>query len=314
MPYEISMSHELNVQSADHELEFHGFRYLARTATAGAHATEPVVIIGGSSQDRLSWTRYESQLLPHASMLTLELPGYGEADPLPTEYGMDFLAGAVAHAIDVLVPGRVNLFGGCFGASISLHLVQLRPHLVSRLMLLGFAASMSPRYVASAHRWRLMWQEGRLDAMVQDMLEQFMAPPERGFVRRRAAVQRLMRQRWTTRSDRALAMDFTHRDRLLAHPWWPSAPAVTGRPLVVTGEHDILTPPDAGRQVACLLGGRFTTIKEADHLVHLERDADVAELMAHYFTEQPLEELPYLNAIESMASIIPEAASSATAP
>lgn len=306
------MNHEMSVQATDHELEYRGFRYLARTATAGAHVTEPVVIIGGSSQNRLSWTRYESQLLPHTSVLTLELPGYGEADPLSAEYGMDFLADAVAHAIDVLELGRVNLFGGCFGASISLHLVQRRPHLVSRLMVLGFAPSMSPRYVESAHRWRLMWQEGRLDEMVQDMLEQFMAPPQLGFVRRRAAVQRLMRHRWTTRSDRALAMDFTHRDRLLAHPWWPSEPVVANGALVATGEHDILTPPDAGRQVARVLGGRFTTIREADHLVHLERDAEVAELMARYFTEQTLEDLPYLNAVEAMAPPIPETAGSAT--
>ncbi|WP_328311979.1 alpha/beta hydrolase [Streptomyces sp. NBC_00442] len=294
------MSH--TIQAADHELEFRGFRYVARTATAGTSATEPVVVLGGSSQDRHSWLRYERVLLSHSSMLTLELPGYGQADPLPVEHGMGFLADAVRHAADTLSLGPVNVFGACFGASIALRLAQQHPDRVARLMLGGTAVETSPEYIASAHRWRRMVDDGLIDDLARDMVQQFMSPPDHGFVRRRAAVARLMQQRFAHLTERELAMDITHHERLLSHPWSVPEPTVTTPALVFTGEHDTITPPPVGRRVAEGLGARFATIKDSDHLVQIERDTDLADLMARFFTDQPLDDLPYLNPVECFAT------------
>ncbi|MFG2145564.1 alpha/beta fold hydrolase [Streptomyces sp. NPDC048696] len=292
------MSHCIDIQTADRELVFHGFRFVARTATAGPSTTEPVVVLGGSSQDRFSWLRYERQLLPHTTVLTLELPGYGEADPLPVEYGIDFLADTVRHATEALSLGPVNVFGACFGAAIALRLAQRHPDRVARLMLGGTAVAISPEYIVAAKRWRRMVDDKRFDDMAQDMVEQFMAPPGHGVVRRQAAVARLMRQRFAQLTERELAMDVDHHERLLTHPWSLPSPAVTAPVLVFTGEHDTITPPQEGRRVARGLGGRFTTIKEADHLVQIERDTDLADLMARFFTDRPLDDLPYLNPVE----------------
>ncbi|MFF7813613.1 alpha/beta fold hydrolase [Streptomyces sp. NPDC007945] len=281
----------------DEELDYHGFRFLARAAASESSSTDPVIILGGSSQDRFSWLRYERWLLPHATVVTLELPGYGDADPLPVEFGMEFLADTVRHATETLSLGRVNVFGACFGASIALRFAQRHPDRIARLMLGGTATGISPEYTAAATRWRHMVDEGQFDDLARDMVEQFMAPPDHGVVRRRAAVARLMRQRFATLTERALAMDITHHERLLTHPWSLPEPAVTAPVLVFTGEHDTLTPPPAGRHVADHLGGRFTTVQEADHLVQIERDTDLADLMARFFTDRPLD-APYLNPVE----------------
>ncbi|WP_030790272.1 alpha/beta fold hydrolase [Streptomyces sp. NRRL S-920] len=295
------MSQSIDVHVTEHELHFRGFRYVARLATAGGCATEPVVVLGGSSQDRFSWLRYERVLLSHSSMLTLELPGYGDADPLPVEHGIDFLADTVRHAVDALSLGPVNVFGACFGAAIALRLAQRHPDRVTRLMLGGTAQEISPEYIASAHRWRRMVDDGLLDDVAQDMVEQFMSPPEHGFVRRRAAVARLMRQRFAHLTARELAMDVTHHERLLSHAWSLPEPVITAPALVFTGEHDSITPPPVGRRVAEGLGARFATIKDSDHLVQIERDTDLADLMDRFFTDQPLEALPYLNPVECFA-------------
>ncbi|MEU5422679.1 alpha/beta hydrolase [Streptomyces sp. NPDC020667] len=285
----------------DRELDYRGFRFLARAAAPGPSSTEPLIVLGGSSQDRFSWLRYERWLLPHTTVLTLELPGYGDADPLPVEYGMDFLADTVRHATEALSLGRVNVFGACFGASIALRFAQRHPDRIARLMLGGTATEISPEYTAAAKRWRRMVNEGQFDDMAQDMVEQFMAPPDHGIVRRRAAVARLMRQRFATLTERELAMDITHHERLLTHPWSLPEPTVTAPVLVFTGEHDTITPPPVGRRVASTLGARFTTIKEADHLVQIERDTDLADLMARFFTDQPLD-AAYLNPVEDFRS------------
>lgn len=297
------MSHSIDNHVTDLTLDFRGFDYVARTATTGSSATEALVLLGGSSQDRLSWLRYERWLLPHTTVLTLELPGYGDASPLPVEYGMDFLADTVRHATEALSLGRVNVFGACFGAAIALRFAQRHPDHIARLMLGGTAVEISPEYAVAAKRWRRMADERTFDDLAQDMVEQFMSPPAHGVVRRRAAVARLMRQRFASLSERELAMDIVHHERLLTHPWSRPGPAGAAPVLVFTGEHDTITPPPVGRRVAEDLGGRFTTIKEADHLVQIERDNDLADLMARFFTDRSLDDLPYLNPVEDFARV-----------
>nr|WP_145487717.1 MULTISPECIES: alpha/beta hydrolase [Streptomyces] len=292
-------------EATEHRLNFNGYGYLVRTAvapdagTGPELTTEPLILLGGSSQDRFSWLRYEQRLLPHTTVVTLELPGYGEADPLPVEHGMDFLADTVQHTARALSLGRVNVFGACFGASIALRLAQRHPESVARLMLGGTARTTSPEYREASGRWRTMAEDRDFDALAQDMVKQFMAPDGHGFVRRKAAVARLMRQRFATLTERELAMDMVHHERLLTHPWSVPEPDVTAPVLVFTGESDTITPPPIGRSVAQELGGRFTTIKESDHLVQIERDTELADLIGHFFTDQPLDKLPYLNPVES---------------
>ncbi|MCG8918555.1 alpha/beta hydrolase [Actinokineospora sp. PR83] len=295
------MSTTACVHAADHELEYRGFRFVVRTATTGARATEPLVIIGGSSQYRHSWMRYERQLLEHTSMVTFDLPGYGDSDHLPAEHGPDFLTGAVHHAIGALSLGPVNLFGGCFGSPIALRLAHHHPHAVRRLMLFATTPALTPEAVARARLWTRMWDAGRFDELADAIVAEFLSPAHLP-VKRRKVVERHMRHMMANRSRRVLAQDFTHRERILAHPWYPASPTATMPALVATGEHDTYTPPAGGREVARALGARFTTIKEADHLAHLERDTEVADLMAHFFTDRPLDSLPYLNPVEHPAA------------
>ncbi|WP_052021364.1 alpha/beta fold hydrolase [Actinokineospora spheciospongiae] len=291
------MSTTACVRATDHELEYRGFRFVARTATTGAAATEPLVIIGGSSQYRHSWMRYERQLLEHTSMVTLDLPGYGDSDHLPAEHGPDFLVGAVHHTIGALSLGPVNLFGGCFGSPIALRLAHDHPRAVRRLMLTALTAELTPEAVARVHHWSRMWDAGQFGELADAMVGEFMSPAHLP-VKRRRIVERHMRHTMATRDQRALAQDFTHRERLLAHSWHLTHPTVTAPALLIAGEHDTFTPPARGREVARAIGGRFTTVKEADHLLHLERDTELADLMVHFFTDRPLDSLPYLNPVE----------------
>ncbi|MGC5346997.1 alpha/beta fold hydrolase [Streptomyces sp. DT171] len=137
--------------------------------------------------------------------------------------------------------------------------------------------------------------------LAQDMVAQFMAPAGHGTVRRKAAVARLMRGRFASLTERELAMNMVHHERLLTHEWSIPEPRVDAPVHAFTGEFDTITPPPVGKSVAQHLSGRFTTIKEADHLVRIERDSELADLMADFFTDRPLDHLPYLNPVEDFA-------------
>jgi pimeloyl-ACP methyl ester carboxylesterase len=72
-----------------------------------------------------------------------------------------------------------------------------------------------------------------------------------------------------------------------------------GPTLVFTGEFDALTPPEACREFAATFTqSTFATIRQADHMAHLERIDEVADLVRRFITDQPLDGLPYLASLE----------------
>ncbi|WP_330328739.1 alpha/beta hydrolase [Streptomyces sp. NBC_00536] len=283
----------------ERHLVFDGLGYVCRIARAGGSGT-PVLILGGSEQNRTSWTRHEKRLVPHGPVVTVDLPGYGTADFLPARYGIDHLAAATRHLVDALGLERISLFGTCFGGAIALRFVQHYPALVERLMLSGMATAVTDEYTAAMERWDGMIARGETQDIARELTDRFMSPPGTGTVRKHAAVGRLVYQQIAGQSPASLRKSAEHNRRLIRHEWYRPEPCPAVPALVVTGEHDTLTTPDMGRRVASVLPtAQFLTILETDHLAPLERSADFADLMARFVTDQPLAGLPYATAPEA---------------
>ena len=281
----------------EHDLTFDGFRYTCRIARQGSAETEPIVILGGSSQDRHSWARHQKWLTPLSPVITVDLPGYGTADFLPAKYGVDFLAAAVRHLLQELRVPQINLVAACYGGAIGVRFAQHYPHHVARLMLVGMTTIIPPDYAVAMERWDGMIQRGETEPIARELADRFMSPPGTGHVRKKAAVARLVYQQIATQSPEELRMSAEHNSRLMRHEWYRPEPTPAVPNLVVTGEFDTLTTPAMGRAMAaCLPSARFMTIAETDHLAPVERIADFANLVARFCTDQPLEGLPYASA------------------
>jgi pimeloyl-ACP methyl ester carboxylesterase len=285
---------------SEHRLRFDGFEYVARVARQGESVTAPLVMLGGSSQDRFSWSRHQTTLLPLCDVVTVDLPGYGDADPLPARYGMDFLAAATRHMVDSLGLGEINLFGGCFGGAIALRFVQHYPEAVERLVLVGMTTLVPAEYEEAATRWLVMMEQGRYAEMADELVDRFMAPSGAGTIRRHAAIGRLIHRQFMEQTPRQFGMAVAdHNRRLMRHEWYRPEPVPPVPTLVFTGEHDSLTPPPMGRKLAELLpGAAFTTVRDADHLVHMERIEEFTDLISRFLTDCPIDGLPYCNPLE----------------
>lgn len=291
----------------EEELTYQGFRYTARIARceqADPRGTA-TVILGGSSQDRLSWVRLDPALTPLGPVVTVDLPGYGQAGFLPARHGIDFLADTVRHLLEAWNLPRVNMVGACFGGAIALRFAQRHSGRAARLVLVGMTKTIPPAYAGHAARWLEMSAEGRTAEIADELVAQFMSPPDaRRPVRRHAAVSRLLHRQFTQRSAEQGAMDLEHTRRLLRHDWYLPLPTPRIPALVLTGEHDTLTTPAIGRQAAgCLEGAWFTTVKEADHLVPVERSDELGDLLARFLSDRPITGLPYCNPPEFIAPV-----------
>ncbi|WP_063762405.1 alpha/beta fold hydrolase [Streptomyces sp. NRRL F-5123] len=278
---------------------FEGFAYHCRIVRQDSPPGDPLVLLGGSSQNRYAWLRHEKLLSASGTIVTVDLPGYGDADSLPASYGLDFLAACVHHMMQELDVRRANVIGSCFGGAIALRYVQQYPDLVAKLGLVGMTLAIPEDYAAAVPRWEHMLARGDRAQIATELVERFMSPPGTGPVHKHQAVSRLLYGQFMAQSEDDINKSVEHNSRLMRHDWYRDQPVPEVPILVCTGEFDTLCTPAMGRGVAAALpAAAFTTIKHADHLAPVERIPEFCDLITRFCTGRPLTGLPYINDIE----------------
>ncbi|MFI8090357.1 alpha/beta fold hydrolase [Streptomyces sp. NPDC086080] len=286
-------------QVEERRLSFGGFAYTCRIVHQRAPRTAPLLLLGGSSQNRYSWQSHERWLAPLCTLITVDLPGYGGSDFLPAEYDIDFLADAVQHMLtDIGVP-RVNLFGGCFGEVVGLRFAQRHPGSIRRIVFGAAAIRLPELYREAVPRLSQTLERGDIEQAAEGLVRLFMSHPEAGRVRRHAAVARLLQHQFMNQTPDDIHKAVEHNTRLVTHGCYRPLPVPAVPSLVFTGEYDTLCTPPMGRELAATMpGALFTTVKEADHLVTVERREESADLIARFCTDRPVDDLPYCTPVE----------------
>ncbi|MFD8548781.1 alpha/beta fold hydrolase [Streptomyces sp. NPDC059649] len=279
---------------AVHALRVDGLSYSYRLVRQPAPRTEPVLVLGGALQDKYGWQHLDEPLSPLASLITLDLPGSGEADPLRPDQGLETMCRAVEHVLDDLGVARVNLFGYSFGSAIAFAFAQSRPHRIARLLLGGVPADITQAQVALWHQAKARMVAGELEEFVDLALKLWLCQDESRFVRHRKLVHRYVK-RLIMHALTHIPHGFAVLDRSVTEER-PPLGGLTGVPaLVFCGEHDTVSSPEKQRAFAATIeDSRFLTIAEADHWVALERAQAVVDLVVRFFTDQPLDTADYL--------------------
>ncbi|MFI8424051.1 alpha/beta fold hydrolase [Streptomyces sp. NPDC085479] len=281
-----------------HRFAFSGFGYQCRVVENPAPRTEPIVVIGGAFQNMYSYRRLERPWAEAATLVSVDLPGSGGADALPASYGFDFLTDVLTDLLERLGLGRVNLYAVSYGVPVVYRLAQEQPRHVARLVLTGAAPIYPPEGLASLEAMVEALASGDADGYARRSVDALMAPADRP-VRNRAAVTRLLARDMAAVQGNGFQRHDASTRRVID---WQGLPAggLTGIPtLCFTGEHDTLTRPDLGRDVAAgIEDSVFTLVRETDHLSALERHREVSELLLRFFTDQPLDTLDFLTPLE----------------
>ncbi|MEN8655774.1 alpha/beta hydrolase [Streptomyces sp. 21So2-11] len=287
-------------------LSVNGLPYAYRVLRQPDALTEPVLVLGGALQGMLGWPQLEDRLGPTASIVTADLPGMGTAAPLPPGPSAEILCTAVTQIIDDLDVPRVNLFGFSYGAALAFGCAQRNPRRIARLILGGV-----PTYISDEQRAHWRRATGRLAAGDTEGFATLVAEalmcvdPDRHVTRRDLAFRYVRRSMLHAVAHSPHAADSLERS-LGDRPDFSGG--LSGVPtLVFTGEHDTVTSAERQRAFAATIqSSRFTTIRDADHWVVLERADEVADLAARFFTDQPLETANYLRSVPRQARSLSE--------
>jgi pimeloyl-ACP methyl ester carboxylesterase len=255
----------------------------------------PAVLVGGAFQAKSTWGRLESVLTETFHMVTVDLPGWGDADPLPASYGVDFLSESLHALLAATGFDRFHLFGGSYGSAVAYRYAQVHPQHVLRVILASAARQIPTQARRDMRHTIELIDAGHIEEFADFGIGVLLnlAPDVR--VTRQAAVRRILHTLMRGLAPSAREKYRSNTQRLLAQPPMGSHPPVTAPVLVVTGEHDHFTPADHGRQLAAVCSdARHVLLRDADHTVHLEVPDQLGDLMTRFCTGQDLDGLAYL--------------------
>ncbi|MBH1937910.1 alpha/beta hydrolase [Streptomyces sp. AV19] len=287
-------------------LTYGGFSYSGRIVHRPNARLAPLVLIGGAFQHQGAWGRLERMALESMSVITVDLPGWGAADRLPARYGIDFLCGALDQLLAKAAPYPVNVMGASYGSAVAHEWVRRHPGRAERLVLVGTMAQLTDHVRARVELTLRMLERGSHAEFVDQVLDTLICRAPRVTVARRATVIRCL-----TRALNELTADgkLKYREntrRLLDHPAPSGGPVVRIPVLVTTGEHDPLTTPALSREASARCAdARFAVFKDADHLVHLERPAELLDLVLKFLADEPLTGLDYCHPVEYPGHRVP---------
>jgi pimeloyl-ACP methyl ester carboxylesterase len=284
---------------------FQGRTYRARIIHQRNAQTAPIVLVGGAFQQQHAWGRVERGLLRTASLITVDLPGAGADDALPADFGLDFLTGALDDLLTfTLGDAPVNVVGASYGSAIAYRWVQGHQERTVRLALIGTMSRLTEDIRARMRHSVDQLRHGTRGDFVDSVLNAMMCLAPEVTITRRVAVVRCLTSALEQLSELEAEQYVENTYRLLNHRERGTGRQVGVPVLVATGEHDPLTTPTLNREVATgCLDARFTTIRDADHLVHLERPTEVVDLVSRFLTGHSLDALGYCHAVEHVRHI-----------
>ncbi|GHF30648.1 hypothetical protein GCM10010218_09930 [Streptomyces mashuensis] len=293
MPTRTSLSEEVIPLTLD------GYAYTGRVVHQPGARLAPIVFVGGAFQYQNAWGRLEQGCLEAASVITVDLPGWGGADGLPAHYGFGFLAEALDQLLCKVTSSPVNVLGTSYGSAVAYEWAREHPGRAERVALVGATSRLTDATRASVEDSIRLVEEGRRAEFVQRVLDGMMCRSPWVTVSRRATVVRCLTRALYDMSADDLAKYCNNSRRLLANLKVPDGPPVRVPVLVATGEHDPLSTPALSRETAALCpDARFTTLRDADHLVHLECPAQLVDLLLRFYSGETLAGLEYCTPVE----------------
>jgi 2-succinyl-6-hydroxy-2,4-cyclohexadiene-1-carboxylate synthase len=231
----------------------------------------PFAWLHGFTQTRTSAHEYRTILAGRHEVLTLDLPGHGEAHDVRAN--LDETANLVAEALG----GPVALGGYSLGARVALHVALSHPHVVRRLVLLGATRGIADENDRAVRRARDEELARQIEIRgVDAFLDEWLAQPL--FASLGDAAEPLTRSRNGAGLAASLRLAGTGTQSYLASRLHEiSAPV-----LALAGERDEKFAGEALAIASAVRHGRATLIPGAGHAAHLEAPKECAAMVEEF--------------------------------
>lgn len=232
-------------------------------AIAGPEAAPAVVLSNALGTDRRLWDYQIEALAERFRVLTYDTRGHGDSDAPAGAYSVERLGRDALSLMDAAGFARAHVCGVSIGGVTALWMGVHAPDRVCRLVLANTAARIGSLEFWN-ERMRLARSEG-LSALADATIARWFSPVFRQSAPETIARMRatLLRVPVTGYLGCCAALRDADRPRVASQVRAPT--------LVVTGTHDVATPPAAGQWLTEAIPGARLVELDAAHLANVER-------------------------------------------
>jgi hypothetical protein len=247
-----------------------------------------------------SWTKYIKYFIDSSNVIIADLPGAGSADTIKIgEFNLYLLAEMVDEIICKTMADKVDIIAASYGAGIAYSFARNYPEKVNHLTVAGVMSKLPEETKIKIERSVEHLKKNEMRLFSDLIVEILLNSKYKSKITNYGIIERLLRHQFISLNSNEKEKYIHNVHHLLTHTEIEVESFYEIKKLVVTGEYDILTEPQSGREIASKFSNCiFTTIKNADHLFHLEQLETTLALIKRFFREEPLESLPGINRVE----------------
>jgi 3-oxoadipate enol-lactonase len=238
----------------------------------------PVILIHELGGNWQSWRQLQPVLAESRRTYAVDLRGYGLSEKPIGPYEIEVYADDLATFARTAKIGVADVIGVAMGAVIGASLAIRHPDLVRRLVLCDGTDGMT----AEAKRY---CHERAVKVRATGMRPVETASLANSFPQQHAALREDYHAIYLANDPIAYAeaSDALARMNITAEDY----ARVKSLTLVVTGAHDFIWPPEAGKRLANLIpGARFAVIADAGHFPHIQMPTVFARLVLEFLDEK----------------------------
>ncbi|WP_216904796.1 alpha/beta fold hydrolase [Synechococcus sp. CCY 9618] len=293
-------------------LNFQGFNFSYKHINPQTSKCIPTLFISGAFQSMQSWYRFAKYFLTKGKpVIMVDLPGTGESDPLPSDFGQDFLAESIGLMLADAGVERVSIVAASYGTPTAYCFSQAFPDKIEQLILCGTMREI-PDYVKEGLSHTLITlKSGSIENFANEVMgfsgpyqgQGLLCTDSSRKITKHKVAMRLLYGQLISMTPLEKTKYELNTLRLIKHGSMDLNDAPACNTLIFTGEHDCFTLPCYGKEMANLLKDcTFTTVRHADHLVHIEQFNTTAELIYHFSYGIAINSISNLNPIERLGT------------
>lgn len=273
-----------------------GLGTLAFREVPGPSSGPPTLILGGAFANVYSFQLLEKRFRELGPVLLVDMPGTGMAPDAPPHYGDEQTLTALDAFITARRIDRLNILAICAGGPIAHAFASRHPAAVAKLILGNTIVAPDRQRRAGILRACDALDPSDLPGTAQRVLALLMSETTDPRVHRGDATRRLLQRTFLETSPHGIErMALALRGSLST---WPERPQhVQGvECLVYTGRFDPYATVEHCRATARTVeGATFAVLEDCDHMVHVERPRELAELCTTFFKGGAVSALPFVS-------------------
>lgn len=241
----------------------------------------PIMLVHGFPLDSTIWQKQFDALVQHGfQVIAPDLRGFGDSSPVTGPMTMADLAEDLDHVRSVLVVDRpMALVGLSMGGYVALEYWKRYASSLDRLILTDTKPTADDH---DAQKARYAMAERALDSTtweaVEPMLEKLLSPDT---LAKDAEITQWVKQMMARVPEKTIAAAL--RAMAERHDFSGELPSIRVPTLVMAGEHDAISPPNANRTWAAKIpGAAVVIVQSAGHLPQIENSERFNEALLRF--------------------------------